>query len=98
MGRMHSNGKGIASSAMPYKRSAPQWQKSTPEEVEEQCVKLAKKGLRPSAIGVHLRDSLGVPMVGSVTGSKILRILKKNGVPSHPFAFQSLDLVCPLVV
>jgi hypothetical protein len=49
------------------------------EEVEEQCVKLAKKGMRPSAIGVTLRDSQGIPMVGAVTGSKILRILKKNG-------------------
>jgi small subunit ribosomal protein S13e len=80
MGRLHSKGKGIASSAMPYKRTAPQWQKSAPEEVEEQIVKLAKKGLRPSAIGVQLRDSLGVPMVCAVTGSKILRILKKNGM------------------
>eukprot|EP01083_Nonionella_stella_P139810 427273_1 len=80
MGRLHSKGKGIASSAKPYKRSAPQWQKSTAEEVEEQCCKLAKKGMRPSAIGVTLRDSLGVPQVGAVTGSKILRILKKNGM------------------
>mmetsp|Transcript_69047 Transcript_69047/g.138835 ORF Transcript_69047/g.138835 Transcript_69047/m.138835 type:complete len:152 (+) Transcript_69047:29-484(+) len=80
MGRLHSKGKGIASSAVPYKRTAPQWQKSAPEEVEEQICKLAKKGLRPSAIGVQLRDSLGVPMVTAVTGSKILRILKKNGM------------------
>jgi small subunit ribosomal protein S13e len=36
--------------------------------------------MRPSAIGVTLRDSLGVPQVGAVTGSKILRILKKNGM------------------
>lgn len=80
MGRLHSKGKGIASSAKPYKRSAPQWVKSSPEEIEEQCCKLAKKGMRPSAIGVTLRDSLGVPQVGAVTGSKILRILKKNGM------------------
>ena len=80
MGRLHSKGKGIASSSMPYKRTAPAWQKSSPEEIEDQVCKLAKKGMRPSAIGVTLRDSLGVPMVGAVTGSKILRILKKNGM------------------
>merc|ERR1712216_975965 len=42
--------------------------------------KLAKKGLTPSQIGVILRDSNGVAQVKSVTGSKILRLLKKNGL------------------
>jgi small subunit ribosomal protein S13e len=47
--------------------------------------KLAKKGLTPSQIGVILRDSHGVAQVKSVTGNKILRLLKKNGLaPSLP--------------
>merc|ERR1719195_288772 len=66
--------------ALPYKRSAPSWLKVTTPEVEEVCCKLAKKGLSPSAIGVHLRDNLGIAQVSSVTGSKILRILKGNGL------------------
>ena len=33
MGRMHSNGKGISSSALPYKRTAPSWCKAAPAEV-----------------------------------------------------------------
>ena len=41
--------------------------------------KLAKKGLTPSQIGVILRDSNGIAQVRSVTGNKILRLLKKNG-------------------
>ena len=41
---------------------------------------MARKGLTPSQIGVILRDSQVVPQVKSVTGSKILRILKKNGL------------------
>jgi small subunit ribosomal protein S13e len=41
---------------------------------------LAKKGASPSSIGVTLRDSYGIPQVKGVTGSKILRILKKNGL------------------
>ena len=41
--------------------------------------KLAKKGLTPSQIGVLLRDSNGIAAVKSVTGSKILRLLKKEG-------------------
>ena len=46
----------------------------------EQVTKLAKKGLTPSQIGVILRDSSGIAQVKSITGSKILRLLKKNGL------------------
>ncbi|KAK3273962.1 ribosomal 40S subunit protein S13 [Cymbomonas tetramitiformis] len=70
----------MSSSALPYKRSAPTWLKITSTEVEEQCCKLAKKGLTPSQIGVILRDSHGIAQVSSVTGSKVLRILKGNGL------------------
>lgn len=33
MGRMHSNGKGVSRSALPYKRSSPSWLKVAPGEV-----------------------------------------------------------------
>jgi len=77
---MHSKGKGMSSSAMPYKRTPPSWCKATEAEVKDQICKLAKKGMTPSAIGVLLRDSHGIPMVNTVTGSKILRILKGSGL------------------
>ena len=48
-------------------------------QVEENICKFAKKGLTPSQIGVILRDSHGIAQVKSVTGSKILRILKAHG-------------------
>lgn len=80
MGRMHSNGKGMSSSALPYSRNPPSWVKSTPEEVVESICKLAKKGLAPSQIGVILRDSHGIAQVKNVTGNKILRILKSSGL------------------
>lgn len=50
MGRMHSGGKGMASSALPYKRTPPSWAKATPKDVEEHVCKLAKKGLTPSQV------------------------------------------------
>ncbi|GHJ83998.1 hypothetical protein NliqN6_0400 [Naganishia liquefaciens] len=85
MGRMHAPGKGISSSALPYRRSQPSWSKTTPEEVCDQIFKLARRGLSPSQIGVILRDSHGVPQVKFITGNKILRILKSNGLnPSIP--------------
>ena len=80
MGRMHSNGKGKAKSARPYRRSPPSWLKTSAEDVESHICKLAKKGMTPSQIGVILRDSHGIAQVKSVTGTKILRLLKKNGL------------------
>jgi len=49
-------------------------------QVKDEIVKAAKKGMTPSQIGVMLRDSMGVPAVASVTGSKILRILRAEKV------------------
>lgn len=41
--------------------------------------------MTPSQIGVLLRDSYGVAQVKSVTGQKIMRLLKANGLaPSLP--------------
>merc|ERR1719238_511564 len=77
---MYGPGKGMSSSALPYRRRPPTWLKMKPEEVVEHIAKLAKKGLTPSQIGVTLRDSHGVPQVKAVTGNKILRILKSNGL------------------
>mmetsp|Transcript_104033 Transcript_104033/g.335344 ORF Transcript_104033/g.335344 Transcript_104033/m.335344 type:complete len:152 (-) Transcript_104033:93-548(-) len=85
MGRMYGPGKGIASSALPYRRKAPTWVKMKTEDVCDHICKLAKKGLCPSQIGVTLRDSFGIPQVRTVTGNKILRILKANGLaPTLP--------------
>ncbi|KAL7563003.1 hypothetical protein ACA910_013528 [Epithemia clementina (nom. ined.)] len=80
MGRMHAPGKGIARRALPYKRTPPSWLKVSPEDVEQKVCGLAKKGLTPSQIGVLLRDSEGISQVKSVTGQKIVRILKSNGL------------------
>ena len=79
MGRMHAPGKGISSSALPYRRTPPSWLKTTPDDVVDHITKLARKGLTPSQIGVTLRDSHGIPQVRFVTGNKILRILKSSG-------------------
>ncbi|KAL2212651.1 hypothetical protein CC79DRAFT_1318587 [Sarocladium strictum] len=80
MGRLHSKGKGISASALPYSRAPPAWLKTTPDQVVEQICKLARKGATPSQIGVILRDSHGVAQVKIVTGNRILRILKAHGL------------------
>ena len=80
MGRMHTPGKGISRSARPYRRAPPSWCKTEAKVVVDEITKYAKKGLTPSQIGVVLRDSQGIPQVSSITGSKILRILKAQGL------------------
>ncbi len=80
MGRMYSDGKGISKRCLPYNRTPPSWLELSVDDLCDQIVKLAKKGMYPSQIGVLLRDQHGVPQVKYVTGSKILRILKKNGL------------------
>ncbi|EGG23332.1 40S ribosomal protein S13 [Cavenderia fasciculata] len=80
MGRMHSNGKGISASALPYSRKPQSWVKTSPSEVCEHVCRLAKRGYTPSQIGVMLRDAHGIAQVKNITGSKILRILKVNGL------------------
>lgn len=79
-GRIHGPGKGIASSALPYKRTPPSWLKTTSAELVDKVCKFARRGMRPSQIGVVLRDSHGINQVKAVTGNKILRILKKHGL------------------
>ena len=80
MGRMYSSGKGISRRCLPYRKTAPSWVTVSTNDLVDTIVKLAKKGNTPSQIGVTLRDQVGIPQVKSVTGSKILRILKKVGL------------------
>ena len=80
MGRMHSSGKGMSSSSLPYSRAVPSWFKGSSEEIVDHIVKYARKGVTPSQIGVLLRDSHGVNQTKVITGNKIMRILKSNGL------------------
>lgn len=66
-------------------------------QVTDMINKFAKKGLTPSQIGVLLRDQHGVAQVKSVTGSKILRILKGQGArpPASPRPTACLALPRP---
>lgn len=72
--------KGISDSAIPYRRTPASWFKTPVGEIKDTICKLAKKGLTPSQIGVVLRDSHGVGQTRFVTGNKVLRILKAQGL------------------
>merc|ERR1712159_106306 len=79
MGRMHSRGKGMSGSSIPFRRSPPTWLKTSAKDLTDEIYKFSRKGLRPAQIGVILRDSHGVAQVRSVTGKKILRVLRALG-------------------
>jgi small subunit ribosomal protein S13e len=80
MGRMYGSGKGISKSSIPYKKKPPRWLNVESNEVVRQIEALAKKGYKPSQIGVILRDNYAIPQSRLITGGKILRILKKKGL------------------
>ncbi|CAL6431349.1 unnamed protein product [Bathycoccus prasinos] len=59
--------------------------KPPPDEIKDMIAKMAKKGMTPSQIGIILRDNHGIPQVSTVTNSKIMRILKGQGLaPTLP--------------
>ncbi|GAG86575.1 unnamed protein product, partial [marine sediment metagenome] len=80
MARMHSRKKGKSGSTRPARREKPVWVELSSEEVVNEVVKLARKGVSQSLIGVVLRDSYGIPLVKVVTGKSINQILKEHDI------------------
>ena len=80
MARMHSRKKGKSGSTRPARLEKPVWVELSPEEVQNEVVKLAKKGHSKSLIGTIMRDSRGVPLVKVVAGKKISQILNENDI------------------
>ncbi|MDK6028332.1 30S ribosomal protein S15 [Ignisphaera sp. 4213-co] len=72
--------KGESHSTRPARLGPPKWVRYTPDEIEAIVVELAKIGYTPSMIGIILRDQYGVPLVKSITGMKLTKILEKHGV------------------
>ncbi len=80
MARMHSRKKGSSGSTRPARLEKPVWIELSPEEVESEVVKLARRGHSKSMIGTIMRDSRGVPLVKVVTGKKVSQILEENDI------------------
>ena len=80
MARMHSRKKGKSGSMRPARLEKPVWVELSSEEVSNEVIKLARKGVSQSLIGVILRDSYGIPLVKVVTGKSISQIIKENEI------------------
>jgi len=92
MARMHSRKRGSSGSTRPARLEKPVWVELSAEEVENEVIKLARKGYSKSRIGVLLRDSHGIPLVRVVTGKSISQILEENGIES-PIPEDLTDLI-----
>lgn len=77
---MHSRKCGKSGSTRPARLEKPTWVELSPEEVENEVVKLARRGRSKSMIGTIMRDSRGVPLVKLVTGKKVTQILEENEI------------------
>lgn len=83
MSRMHSGKKGKSGSVRPYGKPVPEWIEMTKEEVEDLVVKLAKKGMKPSEIGVALRDQYGIPIARMMTKKRVNETLEEKGIKAE---------------
>ena len=72
---MHSRRKGKAGSNKPIRKVVPAWNRYKAKEVELLIVKLAKEGLKPSQIGMHLRDTYGIPNSSMITQKSVSDIM-----------------------
>jgi len=91
MARMYSRKKGKSGSTKPLKKTKPAWMRYGSKEIEQLVVKLAKQEVKPSKIGIILRDSYGVPDVKTITKKSITKILEENKIsPSLPEDLTSL--------
>ena len=77
---MHSRKRGKSGSTRPARLEKPVWVELSPDEVESEVVKLARRGHSKSMIGTIMRDSRGVPLVKIVAGKKISDILTENDI------------------
>jgi small subunit ribosomal protein S15 len=80
LARIHSHRRGKSHSTRPTSKRAPSWVTHSPEEVEALIVKLAKSGLKPSEIGVRLRDEYGIPLVKPILGKSVTDVLRENNL------------------
>mmetsp|Transcript_14872 Transcript_14872/g.20840 ORF Transcript_14872/g.20840 Transcript_14872/m.20840 type:complete len:152 (+) Transcript_14872:1140-1595(+) len=97
MGRLYSDKKGISSTVVPYKRYSNEWKGLTMKNLTEIVIKLARKGLAPSQIGLLLRDSFTIVDVKNITGMNITKILSLRGV-KYEIPEDLYSLVCKAMV
>ncbi len=85
MARLYSKKRGKSGSTKPTKKVIHSWVRYKPKEIELLIVKMSKEGSSTSEIGMHLRDTYGIPDTRLITKKRISQILEeKNQLPKIP--------------
>jgi small subunit ribosomal protein S15 len=79
MARLHAHRKGRSGSTRPFLKTNPKWVTAEKEDLEATILRLHQEGLSAAAIGIRLRDGLGVPNVRLATGRSVTEILRSKG-------------------
>jgi small subunit ribosomal protein S15 len=80
MARIHAHTHGKSHSVRPASKNSPSWIKQSQEEISSLVVQLSKEGLTPSEIGIRMRDEHGIPLIKSVLGKTMTRVLYENKI------------------
>ena len=83
MTRIHSNKRGKSHSRRPITTSSPNWVTYDKDEVVSLVIQFSKDGLNQSQIGLKLRDEYNIPLVKSIVGKSVGKILVDNGVKTE---------------
>ena len=75
--------RGRSRSIRPVSKRIPNWVIYQPEEVKALIINLAREGKRQSEIGNILRDVHGIPLVKSIVGYGIHKVLEEAGLASE---------------
>jgi small subunit ribosomal protein S15 len=85
MARLHSRKKGKSGTKRPKSRVVPEWVGVDKAGLRETIVKMAKEGVPPAKIGLHLRDQMGVANLRGVLGMPLAAFLKQEKAsPEYP--------------
>ena len=75
--------RGGGRSTRPVSKRPPNWVVYQPEEVKALIINLAREGKSQSLIGNILRDVHGIPLVKSIVGQGIRKVLEEAGIASE---------------
>lgn len=78
MARVHARVRGKSGSKRPVTADLG-FVKFKSNEVVDLVVKLAKEDVKPTMIGLVLRDTYGIPSVKKITGKSVSKILEEEG-------------------
>ena len=92
MAKIHSKKRGKSKSRKPRMIEKTQNEYGD-EEIKEKIIEMAKKGVRPSEIGLRLRDKYGVGDVRAyLNGKRLVSFLKEEQI-AHTYPQDLLDLI-----